>query len=52
MAGWGEAGRPIEVTDNATAVERGEVTVLAVPFATVDALLDRAAPALQGRHAW
>jgi 8-hydroxy-5-deazaflavin:NADPH oxidoreductase len=39
VAGWGEAGRAIEVADNATAVARGDVTVLAVPFPTLDALL-------------
>jgi NADPH-dependent F420 reductase len=36
---WGASGPPIEVAGNAAAVERSDVTVLAVPFASVDGLL-------------
>ena len=39
VAGWGATGQAIDVADNATAVEQGDVTVLAVPFTSVDALL-------------
>ena len=39
VAGWGATGQAIDVADNATAVERGDVTVLAVPFTSVDAML-------------
>jgi NADPH-dependent F420 reductase len=38
VATWGAAG-PIEVADNAAAVEQADLAVLAVPFASVDALL-------------
>jgi NADPH-dependent F420 reductase len=38
--GWQPADRRIEVESNAAAVEASEVCVLAVPFASVDALLD------------
>jgi 8-hydroxy-5-deazaflavin:NADPH oxidoreductase len=40
VTGWGAAGHAIEVADNAAAVEQGDVTVLAVPFSFVDALLE------------
>src|SRR3982751_4726753 len=39
VAAWAMP-QPIRVESNATAVEHGDVVVLAVPFATVDALLD------------
>jgi 8-hydroxy-5-deazaflavin:NADPH oxidoreductase len=39
VATWGPPGQSIEVADNAAAVERSDLTVLAVPFTTVDALL-------------
>ena len=46
VAGWTRsAGQaPIEVADNTAAVARARVVVLAVPFATVDALLDEVRP--------
>jgi 8-hydroxy-5-deazaflavin:NADPH oxidoreductase len=39
VAAWDAGGRPIEVATNVAAVERSEVAVLAIPFASVDALL-------------
>ena len=39
VAGWAAADPPIEVADNASAVERADLTILAVPFSTVDELL-------------
>ena len=41
VAGWSmtTTGPPVEVADNAAAVARAEVVVLAVPFASVDPLL-------------
>ena len=39
IAAWGASGPPIEAAANASAVEQAEVTVVAVPFETVDALL-------------
>jgi 8-hydroxy-5-deazaflavin:NADPH oxidoreductase len=39
VAAWGGGGAPIEVADNPAAVEQADLTVLAVPFSTVDALL-------------
>jgi hypothetical protein len=41
---WQAAGPPIEAADNITAVERGDLTVIAVPFATVDTLLTELHP--------
>jgi 8-hydroxy-5-deazaflavin:NADPH oxidoreductase len=42
--GWNSPGAPIEVAGNAEAVERGEIVILAVPFTTIDALLDEVRP--------
>jgi NADPH-dependent F420 reductase len=42
--GWDSPGAPIEVAGNAEAVERGEIVILAVPFTTIDALLDEVRP--------
>jgi NADPH-dependent F420 reductase len=42
--GWGVPGGPIEVASNPAAVDRAEVSLLAVPFASVDALLDELRP--------
>ena len=39
VAAWGDGRERIEVVDNIAAVERNTLTVLAVPFASVDALL-------------
>jgi NADPH-dependent F420 reductase len=39
VATWTPAGHPVDVADNVAAVEQGDVTVLAVPFAAVDVLL-------------
>ena len=39
VATWAAAGAPIEVAENAAAVEQGDPTILAVPFPSVDALL-------------
>jgi 8-hydroxy-5-deazaflavin:NADPH oxidoreductase len=44
VAGWGAADGTIDVADNASAVDRADVSVLAVPFVTVDALLDELRP--------
>lgn len=41
---WGADGQPIEVADHAAAVGQGDVTVLAVPFTSVDALLEELRP--------
>jgi NADPH-dependent F420 reductase len=46
VAGWSAGGQPIEVADYAGAVEQAVVTVLAVPFASVDALLEELQPRL------
>jgi NADPH-dependent F420 reductase len=40
IADWGETSQPIEAAGYAPAVEQAGVSVLAVPFASVDALLD------------
>ena len=39
IAGWAATNPPIEVADNASAAERADLTILAVPFPTVDELL-------------
>jgi hypothetical protein len=39
VAGWAATDPPIEVAHNASAVERADLTILAVPFSTVDELL-------------
>ncbi|MGH9141526.1 MAG: NADPH-dependent F420 reductase [Vicinamibacterales bacterium] len=44
VAGWRAAVQPIEVAHNALAVEQCETCVLAVPFMSVDALLDELRP--------
>jgi NADPH-dependent F420 reductase len=40
VAGWGATGQPIDVASHAAAVEQSDVSILAVPFTSVDALLD------------
>src|SRR5258708_27342220 len=40
VAEWGAAEHRVEVADNAAAIGQAEVTVLAVPFSSVDTLLD------------
>jgi 8-hydroxy-5-deazaflavin:NADPH oxidoreductase len=40
VAEWAAAGQPIDVAGNADAVGQSDVVVLAVPFRSVDALLD------------
>jgi 8-hydroxy-5-deazaflavin:NADPH oxidoreductase len=47
VAGWSATGQPIEVASHAAAVEQGDVSILAVPFTTVDALLDELRPAFR-----
>lgn len=44
VAGWAAAGEPIDTADNGAAAERGDVAVLAVPFASVEALLEEVNP--------
>ena len=44
VAAWTEAAPAIEVADNAAAVARADVTILAVPFTFVDPLLDELQP--------
>jgi NADPH-dependent F420 reductase len=39
FAAWGRTDPPIDVAGNASAVDRAEVTILAVPFPSVDELL-------------
>ena len=39
VAAWDAIGEPIDVAGNAAAVEQCDITVLAVPFTSVDALL-------------
>ena len=46
VAAWGMR-QPVGVESNATAVEHGDVVVLAVPFPTVDALLDEVCSSLK-----
>jgi len=40
VAGWEASGQPIEVAGHAEAVRQGDVSILAVPFTSIDALLD------------
>ena len=40
VAGWETGGQPIEVAGHADAVRQGDVSILAVPFTSIDALLD------------
>ena len=47
IAGWVPTVPPIEAADNVTAVTRAGVTILAVPFAAVDALLAEIHPHLR-----
>jgi 8-hydroxy-5-deazaflavin:NADPH oxidoreductase len=44
VAGWAAGGPPIGVADNASAAAGADVTILAVPFATVDELLRELQP--------
>jgi 8-hydroxy-5-deazaflavin:NADPH oxidoreductase len=44
IAGWVAAGAPIRAADNGTAVAEAAVTLLAVPFNSVDALLAELRP--------
>ncbi len=44
IGGWTVDGVPIDVADNGAAVERADIAVLAVPFASVDALLEEVGP--------
>jgi 8-hydroxy-5-deazaflavin:NADPH oxidoreductase len=44
VAGWGAIDQPVGVASNVAAVEAGEVCVLAVPFVSVDALLNELRP--------
>jgi NADPH-dependent F420 reductase len=44
VAAWPAPGQPREVADNATAVDRADIVVLAVPFASVDPLLEELQP--------
>ena len=40
VAEWGATGQPIEVAGYAAAAEQASVVILAVPFGSIDALLD------------
>jgi 8-hydroxy-5-deazaflavin:NADPH oxidoreductase len=40
VAGWEARGQRIDVASHTDAVRRGEVSILAVPFTSIDALLD------------
>ena len=40
VAQWGATGQPIDVASHAAAVGQADVSILAVPFSSVDALLD------------
>jgi NADPH-dependent F420 reductase len=44
VAGWSPTDQPIDVATNVAAVEQSDVVVLAVPFTSVDALLDELRP--------
>ena len=44
VAGWARTGPPIEVADHASAVDRADLTILAVPFPSVDQLLRELQP--------
>jgi NADPH-dependent F420 reductase len=47
VAGWEVRGQSIEVSGNADAVRQGEVSILAVPFPSIDALLDEVRSSLR-----
>ena len=40
IAGWGVTSQPIDAATNLAAVEQSDVVIIAVPFSSVDALLD------------
>jgi len=44
VAGWSRTGQPVEVADNAGALGRANIVVLAVPFMSVDPLLQQLQP--------
>ena len=44
VAGWSRTGQPVEVADNAGALGRANIAVLAVPFMSVDPLLQQLQP--------
>src|SRR5438046_1463038 len=44
VASWSESGTTVQVADYATAVNAADVTVLAVPFTSIDALLQDLQP--------
>jgi len=44
VAGWARTGPPIDVADHASAVDRADLTILAVPFPSVDQLLRELQP--------
>jgi NADPH-dependent F420 reductase len=44
VATWARTGPPMNVADNASAVDRADVTILAVPFPSVDLLLRELQP--------
>jgi NADPH-dependent F420 reductase len=46
VAGWEARGQPIEVASHTAAVRQCEVSILAVPFTSIDALLDELRPSL------
>jgi NADPH-dependent F420 reductase len=47
VAGWEARGQSIEVASHTAAVLQGEVSILAVPFPSIDALLDEVRSSLQ-----
>jgi NADPH-dependent F420 reductase len=47
VAAWPAEGRAVDVADNRTAVAQAAITILAVPFHTVAALLDEVRPDFQ-----
>jgi 8-hydroxy-5-deazaflavin:NADPH oxidoreductase len=49
VAGWGAAGRSIDVAGNAAAVEQCDVTLLAVPFTSIEGLLAELRPRFRDR---
>jgi 8-hydroxy-5-deazaflavin:NADPH oxidoreductase len=49
VSAWSAGGPPIEVADNAAAVAQADVTVLAVPFASVDVLIAEVQPHFKDR---
>ena len=48
VAAWAVAASAVEVADNAAAVARADVTLLAVPFTFVDPLLEELRPHFKG----